>query len=76
MLSRYYQFLSEVIKWFNVENATSLGFSLNEIMFGRKVNKKRQNCFLKESSTSSYCLQSNVFTTQNQLMEKFLCPIS
>lgn len=33
------QFLSEVIKWFNAENATSLSFSQIEIMFGRKVNK-------------------------------------
>ena len=34
------QFFSEVIKWFNAENATSLRFSRIEIMFGRKLNKK------------------------------------
>ena len=34
------QFFSEVIKWFNAENATSLSFSRIEIMFGRKLNKK------------------------------------
>ena len=34
------QFFSEVIKWFNAENATSLSFSRIEIMFGIKLNKK------------------------------------
>lgn len=33
-------FFSEVIKWFNSENATSLSFSQMETMFGRKLNKK------------------------------------
>ena len=33
------QFFSEVIKWFNAENATSLRFSQIETMFGRKLNK-------------------------------------
>ena len=31
------QFFSEVIKWFNVENTTSLSFSHIEVMLGRKV---------------------------------------
>lgn len=44
----------EVIKWFNVENATSLIFSQIEIMFGRKVNKKMPNYILKENSNSPY----------------------
>ena len=35
------QFFSEVIKWFNAENATSLSFSQIETMFGRKLNKKK-----------------------------------
>ena len=30
------KFFSEVIKWFNADNATSLSFSRIEIMFGRK----------------------------------------
>ena len=34
------QFFSEVIKWLNVENATSLILLQIEIMFGRKVKKK------------------------------------
>jgi len=34
------QFFSEVIKWFNDENATSLCFSQIEIMYGRKIDLK------------------------------------
>ena len=34
------QFFSEIIKWFNAENATSLSFSQIETMFGRKLDKK------------------------------------
>ena len=33
------QFFLEVIKWFNVENVTSLRFLRIETMFGRKLNK-------------------------------------
>ena len=33
------QFFSEVIKWFNAENATFLRFSQIETMFGRKLNE-------------------------------------
>ena len=35
-------FFSEVIKWFNSENATSLSFSQTETMFGRKLNKNNE----------------------------------
>ena len=35
-------FFSEVIKWFNSENATSLSFSQIETMFGRKLNKNNE----------------------------------
>ena len=34
------QFFSEVIKWFNNENATSLRYSQIEILFGRKSDDK------------------------------------
>ena len=34
------QFFSEVIRWFNAENATSLSFSQIETIFGKKLNLK------------------------------------
>ena len=38
-------FFSEVIKWFNDENATSFKrFSQIEIMFGKKVNQTNNLC--------------------------------
>ena len=40
------QFFSEVIKWFNAENATSLSFSRIEIMFGRKLNNNLSVCVI------------------------------
>ena len=43
------QFFSEVIKWFNNENATSLRFSQMEILFGRKiVGKNTESHFVKK----------------------------
>ena len=41
------QFFSEVIKWFNNENATSLGFSQTEIMFGTKANPKNVELYFE-----------------------------
>ena len=40
------QFFSEVIKWFNNENATSLGFSQTE-MFGSKANPKNVELYFE-----------------------------
>jgi len=60
------QFFSEVIKWFNAENATSLSFSQIETMFGRKLKRKNVDQYImKENSTSPYCLQSIIYTTQS-----------
>ena len=56
------QFFSEIIKWFNAENATSLSFSQIETMFGRKLDKKNvPKNIMKENSTSPYCLRSRLF---------------
>ena len=57
------QFFSEVIKWFNAENVTSLSFSQIETMFDRKLNLK--NADQHQNSTSPYCLQSIIYTTQS-----------
>jgi len=38
-------FFLEVIKWFNVENVTSLSLSPSELIFGIKTGSKKQNTF-------------------------------
>ena len=40
------QFFSEVIKWFNNENATSLRYSQVEILFGGKFDDKNVDSYL------------------------------
>ena len=66
------QFFSEVIKWFNNENATSLRYSQIEILFGRKFDDKNVDLyFWSKSSTSPFYMLSIIYIIKRYCVVKF-----
>jgi len=59
-------FSSEVIKWFNAENATSLSFSRIEIMFGRTVSNKKKCRAISRKKAQLHPIVCKVLFIQHQ----------
>ena len=74
-------FFSEVIKWFNAENATSLSFSQIGIMFGRKVNIKNAELHFERKLNftllfAKYYLYNTKLTQGEIVMSDFIAKVS
>ena len=74
-------FFSEVIKWFNAENATSLSFSRIEIMLGRKVNIKNAELYFERKLNvtllfAKYYLYNTKLTQGEIVMSDFIAKVS
>ena len=74
-------FFSEVIKWFNAENATSLSFSRIEIIFGRKVNIKNAELYFERKLNfallfAKYYLYNTKLTHGEISMSHFIAKVS
>ena len=74
-------FFSEVIKWFNAENATSLSFSQIEIMFGRKVNIKNAELYFERKLNftllfAKYYLYNTKLIQGEIVMSDFIAKVS
>ena len=72
------QFFSEVIKYSNAKNATSLSFSQIETMFGRKLNKinAKQYPERKLNFTLLYYLYSTKLTHGEISMPEFIAKVN
>ena len=75
------QFFSEVIKWFNAENATSVSLTQIETMFGRKLNLKNADQYYERKLNftllfAKYCLYNTKLTHGEISMPDFIAKVN
>ena len=65
------QFFSEVIMWFNNENATSLRYSQIEILFGRKSDDKNVDSYFVKKLNFTFYMRNIIYIIKSYCVMKF-----